>query len=296
MNTAQPSPSNPSKRVLRESPPRALSRFTYITILCGGILTQIGSLFLFIGLLVSAFVIPNSEVKYLFTSDGEWQTTTGKIIYIEQTSAEVNEQPIFKYTFNFNVNGQAIENSSYGSLYPMLDVNTIVEVEYKSEAPSNSRIKGMNREIFATWIAFILLFPFIGLLVIFGGLYNNKKVLDLLKKGKFTRGTLLESRPTRGRVNYRPIMEYTFQFEAQNQTFTAKCNTHKYHLVENEEQEIILYDAENPETNIIYDAVPAVPPINRFGKFGQAPTSNLKYLIAPLFAIFSLIITVLSAL
>lgn len=290
MNLSSPKQSNPSERILRQRPPRSLSFFMRITILCGGLITQIGALFFFIGMIVSTFMLPNSEVKYWLTFDGEWKTTTGKIVRTESTNASVNDRPVIKYIFDFSANGKRIESTSYGPFDSMLDHDATVVVEYKSGNPNNSRIEGMRREMLPGWIIFVLIFPITGSLLLLGGIFNNRKSINILKKGKFTRGTLLESRPTGSTVNNRPVMKYIFQFEAQNRTFTAECSTHRYHLVEDEEQEIILYDPKNPEKSIVYDAVPAVPPINQFGKFGAVPKSNIKYLIAPLLAIFSVVL------
>ncbi|MCP4439818.1 MAG: DUF3592 domain-containing protein [Aureispira sp.] len=278
---------NSNKPQLRERPPRNLNMFTKLTLLNGGLLTQMGWAFMGLGLIFTWIFVGQSEAKYWLSFDGSWEETSGIVQEIHTTGAEVNGRDVFRYVFSYSVGSENFSGTSYssGSEARNLRMNDMVTVKYKSGNYERAKIEGMTTEMFPSWIAFVLIFPFLGFFMLLGGLYGGKQMINLLVNGKFTHGKYLSRKDSGSRVNQRTVWAYEFTFEVNNQSYIAKCQTHKTHLVEDEEKEIILYMPDKPEESTVFDAIPGVPSIDRMGKLEAAPTSSAKYLILPVLAI-----------
>lgn len=274
----------PEQRRLRELPPRKIDWFTQSTILFGGFFQQFGWIFFGFGMIFFWVFGWNSEARYWLSNIGKWSDTEGLIILSEQTNAAQNDVLIYKYVFQYEVEGKRYLGKAYqsgdryfeGSTYP---------VRYKVSDPSLAFIKGSRRAMFGGWAMFVAIFPLVGLLFILSSLRNNAKFLDLLKIGEFTRGKMISKEPTGGeviinKVRY-PIFKYTFEFTYKDQQHLATCTTHLGHTVEDENEEIILFDRFNPGYNIVYDVVPNAPRIDREGYMEIAGWRKAWVLLLP---------------
>ncbi len=243
---------------------RSIPLATQIKVIFGGTLLQFGALFFWFGLPMSLLFVLNSELVNVFKFDGKWVATKGIIQRIEATNASVNEQPIYRYYFSYNVAGQSYQGYSSDTYKYAYDQEEVVEVpvEYKEKNVTRARIQGMRQETFSFWVAFVLIFPLVGGLILFGAMRRNLHALRLLKIGKPIRGTLLRAKDTGSRINEEPIYDYEFAFEVDGRSHIATAKTHLSHLLEDEETELILYNPNNPEDNIIYDGVEGIGKID----------------------------------
>lgn len=283
-----------SSRSLSSRTPRDIDTFTKMTVLFGGIWTFMG--FLFTGAFGFVFIMLFSladTVKQL-SDDGKWSTTAGTLQRIEQTNTTINDNRIYQYFFTYNADGRALVGSSYAPHNIMLSPNKPVTVEYKPNEPARARIQGMDESMLPWWMFLPFGIPFIvGIVFVIIGLRSNKKALNLLINGLWARGTMISKNVTNTRINRRMVYRYEFEFLAKNeQRHIAICRTHLTERVEDEQQEIILFDRENPDYNVVYDAIAVAPQINSRGGFERAANWRFVLFIAPLLCFFMLVLAI----
>ncbi|BDS14430.1 DUF3592 domain-containing protein [Aureispira anguillae] len=264
---------------IRKGPPRPLNFFTKIQVLFGGFGVQFGAVFFWFGMIFTLIFVGQSECIHWFSSDGNWVQSEGLLLEIEETNVEVNEETIYQYTFSYNVEGQSFQGISNGSYSGMLEGN-LTTIEYKSDNPIRARIVGMTTEVFPSWVVFVLVFPFLGLIFILGGFRANWKALHLIINGVFTRGKMLGYKATNTEINDQTVYAYEFEFSVRGKKYISKCKTHLTERVEDEELEKIIYDLNDPNTNCVYDAIAAAPKIDQFGKLEESGVGALVYLLS----------------
>lgn len=278
------------RETLRENPPRHLSLLTRINVLFGGFHIQFGSVFFWFGMVFVLGFVGQSPAIHLFSFDGDWRETEGLLLEINDGHGEINDEPIYEYVFSYSANGQSFTGKSNATFSGEKET-TIVQIEYKTGNPTRSRIVGMRSELFPVWIVFIvIIFPAIGLAFLFFGFKENRKALQLLINGRFTRGKMLSYEATNTTINDQTVYAYKFEFHASNKTYIAECKTHLTERVEDEETEKILYDKADPKFNLVYDAMGAAPKIDRFGKIEQSNLLALRGLVS---TVIGLLINVL---
>jgi hypothetical protein len=278
------------ERIIREQAPRQLSLFSKSVILFGGVMQQIGWIFLCIGLIFSVVFISNSEFKYIFVFDGEWVEGKAVLREIKQTSSRENNTYIYAYSFDFTTpDGKLFKGVSYNFLNENYRSGNSVDIRYKSKNPNHSKIKGMRSEAFNSLVGLVLLFPIIGVIFVIVGLLKNIKALNLIINGKFTKGRKISAEPTGVQINRMPEYKFVFSFDVSGRTYEAICRTHETRKVEDEALEIILFDEQNPEHAIVYDAVTNVPKINSQGHLQAASLGRIGTLIFPFAAMLTIL-------
>lgn len=267
---------------------RKVSIFTKIKVLFGGARVQIGSLLFWIIASVILVYIGNYGLG-LNLGQGEWVSTQGLYLGIEETNVIVNEEPVYGYYFSYSVDGQSYQGISY-DYYKELGSEAVVDAEYRANQPKIARIKGMDES--PTGHGLIWIFCLVSLIplgILLWGLRSNQKYLYLLQKGAMAEGTYLRSTRTNITINEQVVYRYEFSFEVNGRTYTATCQTHQYDRVEDEEKETILYDPNDPTYNMVSDAVSKIKPsrrasLGRRGQTGinQAGVGALVYALLPM--------------
>ncbi len=274
-----------SGRILREPAPRHIDLLSRLMILFGGTVQQMGWVFGGFGMIFFWVFVLNSEARFLLAFDGKWLDANGILTEVYATNSEVNDRPVYAYRFTYNVDGHIMEGESFGTFREQYEANLPVPVQYKSRNPQRARIEGMSSSMLPVWTIFVCIFPLIGGMMIFSGLYQNIRALRLLVHGQFTKGTLKNKLATDISINNQEVFKYEFEFDVDGKKEIARCKTHQGWKVEDEEQEIILYLPEQPQRNIIYDAIPIMPEINPRGELEPIPMHHSISLIIPVLAI-----------
>lgn len=268
---------------------RQLSLLTQIKVLFGGVMVQFGAAFFWFGLILSSFFVLESELVNWFKFDGAWLPTTGIFQEVSETNASVNEQPVYQFHFSYNVNGQSYQGYSSGVSMPAAyDIGSEVPIEFKEGNVGRARIVGMREKTFSSWIAFVLLFPLIGAVLYFPALVSNYRALRLLKIGKVAFGRLLRSTATNTSINEETVYKYEFGFEVDGRSYVAVAKTHLTAALEDEETEMILYDVNNPDKNLVYDSISS---INKLDVRGNVPRAGITALLAPLSTVIGITVT-----
>ena len=284
-------------------PPRPVPLTLRIPVVLGGLLQQFGWMFAFIGTLgLVAFVVAGGVFEGLAKStaySGPTKTVQGVVLGSFSTGAEVNERDVVRYLFEYKVDGLAVVGECYttGWLY---DDGDEVNVDYLVSDPSLALIQGGRWSQFPHWVALlILIFPAVGATLGFVGLRQGLAASRLLTYGRVATGELLSKEDSGSRVNDHIVYNYTFRFTAEStgREHLATASTHEEDLLEDEEQELLLYLPSHPETAVLFDSLPGKPSISAQGKLeGGGFFLSIGYLFCPMTTVLGWLLVVNSAL
>ncbi|MCG8433558.1 MAG: DUF3592 domain-containing protein [Gammaproteobacteria bacterium] len=274
-----------------QEPPRHVPITLRLPVLFGGTVNQIGWFFFGFGMIFFWAFALRADLSML-TFRGEIAQTPGIVTGSEKTNASEggtehsDGTPIYANYFRYEAGGVQYESVSYAT-GRRLSTGQQINVEYLLAAPKTARISGMRQNLFGPFAVFVVIFPVIGLAFIFPGLLKGIKALRLLRGGIGTTGKLKSKIATSVRINERPVFRMRFEFntrEGRQVAMTVK--THTPELLEDDEQERILYDAHNPNYAITLDHLPGNPEIDAFGRLrGRGFLKTLATLFIPLVTI-----------
>ena len=264
--------------------PRSLTPAFTVRVLFSGWVGQFGWLFCAFGMLFVAVFDPASSIEEWFAFRGEIHTAEGVATGYDRTNTTINDVRVFETGYRFSMpDGREITDVSFAT-GSWMEPGDFVIVEYVDGDIPPSRIAGMRRSSGGSMALLVVTFPVIGLLLGLSSVFYRLRHLDLLKSGTLTTGTLRSSTPTSTRINNRPVMRLTFEFEAASGgMFEAVAKTHEPSRMEDEARELILYAPRDPAKAMVLDELPSQPRVDEDGVFH--PTASrlpaALYLLLP---------------
>lgn len=265
---------------LTSKPPREFSLLSRLTILFGGISSQIGWAIFAFGMFFFWGFVMNSDWKDFFSS-GKWDSKTAEIVKKSPTSLLENKQTIYEYEYTYTLAGKTYTGKSY-SVIDQLVEGQEVAILYNEENPKKSKMEGGKSAPFGRWVIYLIFFPLVGLFLILYSLRRNSKFLSLLVHGKGATGKQATKETTKVKINYAPVFKYIFDFQAENgKTYQASGRTHLTHLVESEEGARVIYSPKNPTHATLFDLIPIAPDIASSGPFLPKDKLKIWVLILP---------------
>lgn len=280
------------QRVLLEEPPRGLSLFTRLSLPFMGWNCQLGWLLTGLTILGLAYGLSNSDLRDIFRSESDWLATEGQLLEIESIGGRLSRSKVYGYSFSYRVAGQKLYAQAFFESKLRYDsLPQSVSVEYLASNPKRARIEGLRAERYNTRIGFLMLLGGLIPLFLFSLTLNehrrNLKILRLYRFGLFTRGVLQGKEELGLTVQKKQVYCYTFTFlDEQGQEHKAYSKTANGASIEDEEEEIILYNKQNPEEHILFDEVLSGLDIAPDGHLSQAPGTYIFYFCIPL-AVFA---------
>jgi hypothetical protein len=251
-------PDNTNKHPLAK-PPRQLPKLQQLQIMMHGSFFQVGFAFFSMGLFSAIFFYTLFLKTEYLNNNGKWIDAPAVLTDIEKRSNK-NSSSSFYYYYAIEIEGKKSERSSTTKSPINKNIGDTVMVQYHSIHTNESDIIGMRADVPAFMVYIVMVFPIIGLIIFSIALLKNRKMLHLYQFGEFTWGRLLSSKETNVRINKQTQYLCEFEFVAHDsKTYKTKAKTITPHLLEDEEDELILYRRENPDYNIVYDASPAAP-------------------------------------
>lgn len=279
-----------NQRTLRELPPRRLDWYSQAVMLFGDNISQAGWLLLAIGSYFFWTTAVNSEVKYWFEDKAiRWSEKAGVILSADSTATQEDGTRIWKYRHSFSLDdGYRYLGTSF-SLGKKFDAGQIAYIRYDSKRPTTNHLVSLRRSEHNWRVNLLLLLPALGLWFVLHPVRDNLHFLKLLRIGDFTRGQFDNKTATgqsvKNGAKVLPVFRYQFRFQHEGVIYLAVCYTHLTHLVEDETTESILYDRFQPAFNLVYDAVPNVPPIGPDGRLGKMRAEKAWVLFLPVFVV-----------
>ena len=255
-------------------PPRPVPWQLQSLTLFGGLLSQIGWGLLFGGLFFFWIFGFNSELMAGVRLGSSLAPAFGVVQRSERTGASENDYYVFAIHYSFAAaDGQQYQGVSYAT-GQWLEPNTLVQVEYRPDDPSRSRIVGLRSALFGEAAAFVIIFPAAGLVLLGLAWPRAWKAWRLLRSGEAGTATLINKQPTGARVNGRPVFRLTFEGRtADGRPFQISESSWRPERLEDDRAERVLYDPANPARAVLFDNLPGRPRLDERGSF-QAPSGR----------------------
>lgn len=275
-------------------PPRVVPLSTRITVLFGGGLARVGWFFFAFGMVFVWIFVGNADWSGPFLFHGKLETATASITSREKTTFSEGGNkhhrgtPIFANHYRFKLGGAEYTGVSYqvGTSAGASEGGTVL-VEFPKGNPTVSRIRGMRRAPFGLTVAFVFIFPAIGLALALASFWSGRKNVRLLVNGELAQGRLTDKSPTRTRVNNRTVFKMTFEFLDRNgQTRQAVAKTERPERLENNVFEPIFYDPQNPERVVLLDGLPGKQGFSEHGELMPAGFWQATFTLLLLFLAF----------
>ena len=186
-------------------------------------------------------------------------TIKGVITGAEYTNVLVNDREVWEYFYTFASpeTGEWFGSSYTSELYP--NTGDTVAIQYDANDPSISRIQGMDTSISGTWLALVLGALFIiDMLVLRFFVSMNKEKLNILNRGKLTRGIIVAHNTTGTVIYNQPVSALTFAYGDNRKKYRTTTKTHEVDEVLDEQEEYIVYDRDEPSRGVVVDALPSI--------------------------------------
>lgn len=264
---------------------RHLSPYLKLATLTGGFFNQFGWAFFGCGLLFSIVFLRMADFTSLFIL-GRVVQVNGTVDSIEETGASEGGSdntpgtPIYRYRFSYYYDGSFHQGVSYRK-GKREEINQNVQVQVPVSQPQKAVILGQRRNIFAPWIALVLIFPAAGLGMLIAGIKRSLKALRLLQSGVLAEAKFVSMTPTNTSINKRTVYELKFEFQAvDGQIYRISDKTHETELLTDDEREMLIYNPQNPHDAMMIDTFPGRPQISLTKQIIAAPRAALLF-IAP---------------
>lgn len=271
------------------NPPRAVPLPVQLRVLFGGMVSQMGWLFLGFGLIFVWVFAVNVDFSGPLRLIMRQVETRGQVTAIEDTNISEGGDddspgtPIYRILYRFaGPGGRTLEGESF-SVGTDLQPGDAVRVEYAASNPENSRIAGLRQAPLPLFGMFVIIFPLIGLVMVVYSLMEGIKGIQLLRGGELAQATLISAEPTSMSVNNRPVVRLTFDFtDADGRLHEVASRTTHPELLQDQQTEPVLYDPRRPDHAVMLDALPGSPRLMADGSMQiEAPQSAYLLAIVP---------------
>lgn len=193
-------------------------------------------------------------------------TTTGQVIEHKATSLSVNEQKVYRTTFEYRPEGvdAKLSGKSYNSISSR-ESGMPVTVEYLKDQPSIARVRGERQSAAGSFALFVLLFPLIPVAVLLFSWRGRRRKAHLLRNGERGSVKVEAVEATNMSVNDQPVFRVTFTplhdaLHAENIVIRrhdpALVRLFRRHL-EDQKPLAMLYDPAHPKRMLFPDALDA---------------------------------------
>jgi hypothetical protein len=194
--------------------------------------------------------------------------------------------PIYANAYAYQWEGLALEGVSYAP-GRCLAAGTRVPVELLPDHPEISRIAGMRRAEFGPSVAFVAIFPLVGVVLLVLTLRAGARQVRLLRDGKLALGTFLGDAPTNVTVNRRRVYKVRLAIVTDRGVREeVEVRTSRPEVVEDDPQERILYDPADPRDALAWDLLPGSVAVDSAGQLRPANgLTSLRFVLPPALAV-----------
>ena len=263
---------------------RLVSKESRILIFSKGDLPETAWMILVFSLVIVWIVIlfvDFDERRYLTHHISE---VKGKITSVSATYINFNEQDIFAIHYEYEIKGHLYKGKSHVANRPKAYYGQAVIIEYSLKKPSVSTIKDTNLSLLPDLIAFILLIPLIGFILLWFSIKQSFKLLYMLQYGK----TAIARFQSKEETHYlggdsETVYKIYFEFnDEKGQLYQTFVMSHEIEKFSNNSEKMILYKPENPEETLFIDKLPKYLRMDEKGNILVSDNqSNLTSIISP---------------
>lgn len=243
-------PRDVPRNILRRRVPAGLGWFS---LLFGGAFLGIGTVFV-------AIFFPWNWTAELSLDRGNGETAEAVVTGNEPTNMTVNDRRVHRISYRFaGPSGEVKGECYFTGRAP--DVDSVVEVNFLEHDPQTNRLVGGRIDPFGYFGGFVIIFPFVGLIVMLSAHWFRRHQMRLLKHSQFAMATVQEIRQTNVTVNDQ--RRYQIQLAFDDSTTDRIHNHNAYgeevrlarsHL-ESGEPIGVLYDPAKPSRLLFAEAL-----------------------------------------
>ncbi|MEM7232895.1 MAG: DUF3592 domain-containing protein [Planctomycetota bacterium] len=243
---------------------RRVPRTALARILFSGFISYFGWAFFGIGMIFFwLFVVP-CEIWTIARFAGDLETAEGTVLFSEFTKVMENERTVHAIHYTFEVDSKPYQGTSYQARSSK--DGTSVTVEFPKGSPGSSRIQGMRAAPNSWPFVFAGIFPFAGFFMVFFRLRRGLRAWKLLRSGEQGVAVLAEKKSKDMEINGQRVYEISFLFDTpQGANQVVKATTHRAERLEDDEEEVVLYMADDPSYAMLLDDMPGAPSIDDHG-------------------------------
>lgn len=248
---------------LKQRPPRSVPSVIKRKALKGGIFGVI-----LFGLIFSGMGVPFLYIFFPWRLLDELSlntsgtTTEGIVTGKEETNMNENDRRVYRYRFSFIDNtGNHGDGVCYktGSGFKKADK---VKVQYLDSDPSICRIEKCRLSPFGWGAGFVIIFPLVGILVLFFAIRARSRKMQLLRSGLFSTGRIESVDITNVTVNNQRRYKVTVSFDdaaGRDHSTSYGAYGHDVTLATQKQQENatvgLLYHPTNPKRILLVDTL-----------------------------------------
>jgi Protein of unknown function (DUF3592) len=249
-----------------------------------GTFRQLSWLFVVIGSAFSALFLSMTERP--FRSFDAF--TEGEVLKVERTNSSQNDEYIYAVEVQYHADGAPggpLKVTSFTTEPP--EVGARITVEYDSSDPSDARMQGARTHRFSSWVSFVAALPIMGLLFALLQLGDALRAVRLLARGSLTKARLTGKGEGNLRLNEVPqsVMRFVF-LDEHGVEVPFEVKTFKPKLLEDDREELALYDPRRPRQAMTVDQLPGKLEVQDDRVIAHAALAHL--LILPLLGVASI--------
>ena len=227
---------------------------------------RIPTAFIFVGLIISLFGLPFLLIFFPWRLADDIRlnkdavtTSDGIVQAVTETSMSENDRRVFRCQFSFRTDDGTTHSGTCYTTHPTFRNRKRVTVEYLAADPDVARIKDCRLSGFGWGSVLTIIFPGVGVLVLFFTIRARRRLGRLLVNGQFSAGRILSVDPSNVTVNnqrqYRVTVSFSDGFDERTTKYSAlgdavalaqeKCK--------DEDTVGVLYNPSNPKRVFLVD-------------------------------------------
>lgn len=218
----------------------------YNKFLIAGIFVFGISLFLFIGFSKNLDI---HAYKYRINN-------TSKVIGIRkatfETNVNLNENKIYEYSYEFNIDGEKYQNSSYEK---NINLPKPLKIEYLTKSPNISRIIGLRNAAFPFTAIFIIIpFVLIGFLLLFIPIKKSYQFIKVLENNFIhVNGRLIKkwTIPFLRFNGMQSLYKFRFEYQINQKTYNITLNNTDFNKYNENDELMIIVNEKNPSKGFL---------------------------------------------
>lgn len=265
---------------------------TRLVVLFGGGAATFGWFFFAFGMIFVWIFGAQGDYSSLFLLRGKLQTEPAMVTEVRDSGFSEGGgkhrkgTPIIACDYEFTSAGKKYAGTSYRRGRGVKEGDRAT-AEFSPGRPGFSRLRGMRRAPLGPFVAFVFIFPTVGLGMALPGLWRGVRNLRLLCDGQIAAGRLIEKKATDVLVNERIVYRLTFEFtDAGGMTRQTVVRTPFPERLSDEGTEQLFYNPRRPAHATLLDDLPGEQAMNERGEFRRSGTgAALRVLIGPALAL-----------
>jgi hypothetical protein len=222
-----------------------------------GVLTQAGSGLLLFSMLFVWVFFPFADLGAPLLALAGSVTTTATVLAVEGTGASEGGSNVTRVRYEMLLPGERVHEGVGFVTGSAPEAGSTLQVSYPRGLPGLARAQGLRRSTFGLGASMVIVFPVVAVALLAAGIVPGLRAGRVMGSGKLALGRLVSKSPTNTRVNDRTVYRMTFAFEDEaGARHECVVRTSLTGRLEDEGEELVLYDPRDPSRNCPVDAIP----------------------------------------